>query len=260
MPDISIVIPTYNHAKLLPKAVKSVLEQTHQNWELILIDDGSTDNTKDVVSQFKDPRITYVHQKNAGVAAAMNSGFEKATSELCAWLDADNYYNTDTFKKVLGVKATNPETDVIYGNVAVVSNSNVLNIYKPPQELSLKKALKYTTGAIPVQPGVFFKRQLFQKVHGFNTKYRIAGDFDFWLKVLALKPMCTYVNETFGNYLRDEKGISQGFKGVKNGLKEMLKITNEHDQGLINKLILIKKYTYGYLKTVVQYLLKNTNA
>ncbi|MBR3979855.1 MAG: glycosyltransferase family 2 protein [Bacteroidales bacterium] len=88
----SIIIPTYNRAAFLPKAIESVLNQTYTDWELIIVDDGSTDNTKDVVSQYSDSRITYIYQENAERSVARNNGIAHSVGEYVLFLDSDDYY------------------------------------------------------------------------------------------------------------------------------------------------------------------------
>ena len=86
----TIIIPTYNRAAFLPNAIESVLAQTYTNWELIVVDDGSTDNTKDVVSQYSDSRIIYIYQQNAERSAARNNGIAHAKGDYVCFLDSDN--------------------------------------------------------------------------------------------------------------------------------------------------------------------------
>ncbi len=89
-PLISIIIPTHNRAYILPRAVESILKQTYSNWELIIVDDGSTDNTKEVVANYANPCIKYVFQKNAGQSAARNTGIRHSKGEWIAYLDSDD--------------------------------------------------------------------------------------------------------------------------------------------------------------------------
>jgi len=90
-PLISVIIPTHNRAQLLPRAVSSVLGQTHGNLELIIVDDGSTDNTSEIVKRFKDPRILYLcHKVSRGAPAARNTGIQRAKGEYIAFLDDDD--------------------------------------------------------------------------------------------------------------------------------------------------------------------------
>lgn len=261
MKKISIIIPTYNRANLLPIAIRSVVDQTYQNWELIIVDDGSIDNTKEVVTAFSEPRIKYYYQKNAGVASAMNTGFQNANGDYFAWLDSDNYYNTDTFQKVIETfeKDSSIETsiDVVYGNVELTDGKKIVKTFKPRPLINYKTVLLHTSGSVPVQPAVFFKGHYFSDVNGFNTAYRIAGDIDFWVKVLKLRPNLKYIDQTFGYYLIDDKAISQGLRGIKNGLKEMHVIFKGHNQPLYGKFLLNKKYATGYVWTLIKSILKN---
>lgn len=87
---VSIITPTFNRAYILATAIQSILSQTYKNWELIIIDDGSTDNTKALVLSFKDERIKYLYQKNAGPSAARNKALAIAKGEWMAYLDSDN--------------------------------------------------------------------------------------------------------------------------------------------------------------------------
>ena len=89
-PLVSIIIPTYNRAYIIGIAIQSILDQSYDNWELIIIDDGSSDNTKDFVGSFNDARITYAHQTNKGAGAARNCGLTLARGELIGYLDSDN--------------------------------------------------------------------------------------------------------------------------------------------------------------------------
>jgi len=94
-PKYSIILPTYNRAPLLSKAIESVLAQTVTNWELIIIDDGSTDNTKEIVFSYKNPRIKYGYQENKGRSIARNAGLHHATGIWICFLDSDDWYLED---------------------------------------------------------------------------------------------------------------------------------------------------------------------
>ena len=87
---VSVVIPAYNYARYLPEAIRSVLAQTHSDLECIVVDDGSTDNTREVVSAIEDPRVRYVHQANAGLSSARNTGIREAEHPFVGFLDADD--------------------------------------------------------------------------------------------------------------------------------------------------------------------------
>ena len=94
-PFFSVVIPTYNRAHLIKKTIESVRQQTFSNWELIVVDDGSTDNTKEVVLSIDDERIHYVYQNNAERGVARNNGFHHSKGRYICFLDSDDYYEKD---------------------------------------------------------------------------------------------------------------------------------------------------------------------
>ena len=89
-PAVSVIIPCYNHAHYLCRAVQSVLAQTYADWEAIIVDDGSTDNTREVATRFSDPRVRYIYQENRGLSAARNTGISAAQGSYLAFLDADD--------------------------------------------------------------------------------------------------------------------------------------------------------------------------
>ena len=110
---ISIVLPSFNRAQVLPKAVESILRQTYKDFELIIVDDGSTDNTADVVKNFNDDRIVYVRQENAGACVARNNGIEHSRGEYIAFQDSDDIWHEDKLEKQL-TTLRNTGADVVF--------------------------------------------------------------------------------------------------------------------------------------------------
>ena len=102
-PLVTIIIPTYNYALYLGKALQSCISQSYSNLEIIVIDDGSTDNTREVVQGFHDDRIRYHYQENLGVSASRNRGLELAQGEFIAFLDADEYLTDDSIETRLAI-------------------------------------------------------------------------------------------------------------------------------------------------------------
>lgn len=111
-PLISIIIPTYNYGKYLPVALESCLQQTYKNLEIIVIDDGSTDNTREIVERYGD-RIVYIFQENAGVSAARNRGIESATGDFIGFLDADDYFIEDAIRTRLDILLENAHVGAV---------------------------------------------------------------------------------------------------------------------------------------------------
>jgi len=111
IPNVSIITPAYNRAHTLPRVWNSLCSQTEQNFQWIVVDDGSTDNTKEVISGFNDPRIVYVYQDNAGCNGARNRGDQEIKAEFVVYLDSDDeFFNTGSLTDMLhAIRATRPE-------------------------------------------------------------------------------------------------------------------------------------------------------
>lgn len=114
-PLVSIVIPTYNYATYLPKAVSSCLDQAHENIEIIVVDDGSTDGTREVVQEFGN-RVQYVYQHNSGVSAARNKGLELASGEFITFLDADDYLIENSIQTKLQILLEHEDIGIVVSN------------------------------------------------------------------------------------------------------------------------------------------------
>ena len=110
---ISVVLPSYNRAHILPRAIESILGQTYKDIELIIVDDGSSDNTAEVVGRFSDSRIVYVRQENAGACAARNNGIAHARGAYIAFQDSDDIWHQDKLEKQLAT-LQNTGADVVF--------------------------------------------------------------------------------------------------------------------------------------------------
>jgi glycosyltransferase involved in cell wall biosynthesis len=120
-PLISIIIPTYNRASFLKEAIESVLAQTYENWELIIVDDGSTDNTSELVKKFTDKRISYLCQQNTGAPLARNKGIQKAKGDYIAFLDSDDIWLPQKIQKQLEVfKISRFNPGVVYTGIQYI--------------------------------------------------------------------------------------------------------------------------------------------
>ena len=124
-PTVSVIIPTYNRAHLITRAIRSVLDQTYRDFELIVVDDGSTDNTVEIVNGFNDPRIKYIrHDKNRGAAAARNTGIKAARGSYIAFQDSDDEWLPDKLEKQLqAFKNASPEVGVVYTGICRLINN-----------------------------------------------------------------------------------------------------------------------------------------
>lgn len=185
-PRVSVIIPTYNCQEYLPTAIESVLSQKECDFELLVIDDGSTDETKKVLQPY-DQKLRYIYQSNQGVAAARNHGIKEAKGELIAFLDADDYFLPHKLAAQVARFDGQPELGLVHsGWYRVDAKGKILKEIKPWEnvpQLSLENWLKWK----PVLPSaMMFRRYWLQKVGGFDSRFPPAEDTDLALR-LALK-------------------------------------------------------------------------
>ena len=251
-PLVSIITPSYNSGKFIERAILSVKEQDYPNIEHIIVDGKSSDNTLDIIQKYeKSYNLKWISEKDSGSVEAMNKGFTMAKGDIVAWLDADNYYNLGVIKKVAELFSQNPELEVIYGNVSIFSNGrNRLHI--PVHPTDFNTALLKGCSAIPPQPGAFFKKKLFFKVGSFDPTYKIAYDYDFWLRLLKEKPKIKYLPICFGNFRVHKEGLSSNFFGAIKGVSETIRIGKKYNQPLSGKIYLC----LGYLWIIKSYILQ----
>jgi len=183
---ISVIIPTYNHAHYLPYAIQSVLGQGYINWEAIVIDDGSTDNTASVISKFADPRIRYIYQENKGLAATRNTGIEAAQGKYLAFLDADDEWEPEFLERCITVIKETKDSGVagVYTSCKHIDQNGDLlpqpgNAVVAPEELY---ECLLEGGFFP--PHVMFVKKNIVKTLGmFDVTLRSAEDWDLWLRI-----------------------------------------------------------------------------
>lgn len=125
-PVFSVIIPTYNREKLLKRAIDSILNQTYKHFELIIVDDGSTDHTKDLVESYKDNRIIYIYKENGGQNSALNKGIECAKGEYIAFCDSDDSWFPGKLKKHIAKYSSDEEIKVVYDLTGIIVNDKLI--------------------------------------------------------------------------------------------------------------------------------------
>jgi len=191
MPYLSIVLPTYNRARTILKAVNSVVRQTYKNWELIIIDDGSNDTTKSVLKKYLyTEQIRYFWQKNKGVVGAELAGIKKAKGKIITFLDSDDTYKKSHLTKHMSYLKKNPQIDIIYSYTTIIGNKYVPDIFKKGKKIHIDKTVCEGT--------LFFKKYILQSVKlnptekiGEGNKFiQNAKNYGFKIKRLPYK---TYI-------------------------------------------------------------------
>ena len=183
-PLVSVVIAAYNVAAYLPLAVKSVLDQVYRNIEVIIIDDGSTDGTKEAVRRYLgDPRVKYLFQENKGQAAAKNYGIRESRGEYVAFLDGDDMWVSEKLEQQMPLFMKSKDVGVVY--------SRVLYIDETGKELTVADNELFrgrVSGPLLIRNFIGFgscvvKKECFDRLGGFKEHMRMGIDYDLWLRI-----------------------------------------------------------------------------
>jgi glycosyltransferase involved in cell wall biosynthesis len=178
-PLISIVLPCYNGEKFLAKSIQSCIDQEYQNWELILVDDCSTDNSRNIMRDFekKDCRIKVIqNQKNLKLPASLNAGFEQAQGKYFTWTSDDNYYLPDCLKELLESLHINQADAVYSGRYIIDKNDSFVSESYPidPENMICQSV----AGA-----SFLYRREVHEVLYGYDTSMFLIEDYDFWLRM-----------------------------------------------------------------------------
>ncbi|MGC9318930.1 MAG: glycosyltransferase family 2 protein [Armatimonadota bacterium] len=197
-PLVSAVIPAYNEAEIIGRAIESVRKQTYSNIEIVVVDDGSSDDTAEVVRR-EHPDAVLVQQANKGLSGARNSGVRASSGEYLAFLDADDLWAPTKIERQLGALLGNPEFDWV-GTNAVVEIGSRSYPHGPPWrprlfELSLPEVLGYPGEMRPVGSSIMFSTEVFWDVGGYDEELAFAEDMDLFCRLLAAGHRLLYLNE-----------------------------------------------------------------
>ena len=189
MATVDVIIPSFNAAKYLPTAIESVISQTFDDWQILLVDDGSTDNTAEVVVPFLDrlgSKIKYIRQENRGVSAARNTGIIASTAEFLALLDADDVWLPCRLSESLNVLAERPKAGLSYGLIRNIDPAGQLG---SPWVGNLTHAEGHIAPQIYMRavelpsPTITLRRKCIDEVGKFDESLRVTEDRDLWLRV-----------------------------------------------------------------------------
>jgi glycosyltransferase involved in cell wall biosynthesis len=191
---ISIITPSYNQGKYIEEAIKSIVDQGYPNFEHIIIDGGSTDESVEVMKKY--PHLNWVSESDEGQSDALNKGFRKATGDIIGWLNADDAYTPGTFAKVIK-EFQNKDIDAIYSNVIFTEADgrvrSKLKLHKPVKWLSLFHCFIPSTT-------FFFRRSILDAGIFIDKKMHITMDKDFFANIFHKGYKMKYVNDYFARF------------------------------------------------------------
>lgn len=212
----SIITATYNSEKTISKSIKSVLDQTFEDFEILIIDNISNDKTLKICKNFNDKRVKIFSNKDNGIYHAMNIGAKKSLGRYISFLNSDDFFFSKTYLMSIFMELKKKSFDIIYSKVLYKKTNlilrrqyNVDNFFVPN---FLKKIL------IP-HPGTFFNKSFFFNIGGFSENYKISGDFDFFLR--------SSLNKNTKYCSLNEFGTIMSTGGASSGLINIIKSNKE---------------------------------
>jgi len=189
-PRVTVIIPTYNHAHIISRSIRSVLEQTYRDFELLVVDDASTDNTAEVVASFTEDRIKYIRlDRNSGTPAIpTNEGIKIARGDYIAIQDSDDEWLPSKLEKQMNVfKTTSPNVGVVYTDMWRVSGNGLKEHHHPPRIIPedgiiYREALGYRVEGIGTQT-LLIRKECFKKTGLFDERLRMFIDTEFLIRL-----------------------------------------------------------------------------
>jgi len=179
---VSIVLPVYNLGRYLQQSIESCLAQTYRNIQLLVVDDGSADDVASAIRAYDDPRVLFLrHDRNRGLAEALNTGFAAATGDFLAWTSDDNYYHPTAVERMVGFLQTYPRVDFAYAEMHIIderfsaSPSRLWEI-RPPEWLWARESN-------PVGACFMYRRRVFEALGGYDPNAFLVEDYEYWLRV-----------------------------------------------------------------------------
>lgn len=248
--DFSVIIPAFNAGQFITRTLDSVANQTHSNFEIVITNDGSVDNTETVITEYirahPSLQIHLSYQANKGIGSARNNGIFRARGTYLAFLDADDCWYPNKLEKVHEARLKFPDKDILYHDeveVRIDGTRRILNysmLEDPAYDDLLFNGNRLSTSATVV------KRELGQKLNGFsqNLDFNSAEDYDFWLRLAKDNAKFYHLPIVLGEYNRIADSVSKkimyhatnSFNVIKNHVNIMM-VENRHDKHFLQKIL-----------------------
>ncbi len=188
LPFISILIPTYNHSKYIEAAILSALKQEYPNFEVIVVDDGSTDNTKSIVESIDDARLRLIVKEHSGTPATRNRCISEAQGDYFLWLDSVDELIPNVLINYANILQENPEMDIVYGDLEILNESDgESQIHSYPDHQNDQHLLPHLLNKCNMpNSGSLVKRSIHNRYGGYDDNFQNAHNYDFWCRVAKL--------------------------------------------------------------------------
>ncbi|MDD5617768.1 MAG: glycosyltransferase [Candidatus Omnitrophica bacterium] len=225
-PKVSVIIPTHNHVHFLPECLASVKSQTYQDYEVIVINNGSTDSTEELIQNLKWDKLRYYYQNDTGsVAGPRNTGIKMSLGEYIAFLDSDDVWYEQKLEKVMQVFQKHPETDIVSHDLWEVENKQKVRILTGKQDRPDMFEQFLLCGNCVCD--VVIKRNSLNQLGGFDESkdFVHVEDYELWLRMAYLHKKFYFLNECLGEYRKHSSNLSNDFNSV---FKNEINVIKKH--------------------------------
>lgn len=241
----SIITPSFNQGRFIKDTIESVLNQNYDNFEHIVVDGASTDNTIEILKQYK--HIKWISEKDSGPVEAINKGLSMATGEIATWLNSDDYFERNIFKDVVN-EFKNEDTKIVVGNMILIdTDKNFLYENNNNAIYNLNYLIRINPDIVK-QPSTFFRKDLFYEVGGFDESLRLIWDYDLFLKMFKItKP--EFVDKTFAYQRIYDSTLTRTF--LRRQAYEAFKVSRRYGARIYDRIniIVLKRFLFPSLYT-----------
>lgn len=238
---LSIITVTYNSEKFLSTCLDSIINQKYQNYEHIIVDGASTDNTMQLIKSKLNNQRFVISEPDNGVYDAMNKGIKKSKGDVIGFLNSDDFYpNQNVLSKVAEIFSNNPLIDACYSDLIYVEQNNISKIVR------YWKSNKFIPGSFqlswcPPHPTFFVRRSIYERYGCFDLNFKIASDFDLMMRLMEINKInVVYVSEVFVN-MRIGGTTNKSFKNIMKQNLEILRSLKNNGMKINLLNFLIKK-------------------
>jgi glycosyltransferase involved in cell wall biosynthesis len=263
---VSVIIAAYNYEKYIAETLQSIIAQTHQSWECIVVDDGSTDNTEKAVAEIaqKEPRIKYIYQANQGASAARNNGLKHASGDYIQFLDADDLLERKKLEVHVNFLNENRHVDICYGDARYFPSDNpqqrwfrLTEIGEPwIHELNADESVlaAFVTNNIPINTALL-RRNVINHVGVFDERIKFVEDWDFWFRCAKHEMSFQFIRaeETLALIRSHGSSLTQIAKRRFEHLSHLTFLRNKFAQSLTSQPKLLRLNTIGLADNIANF-------
>ncbi|NET06158.1 MAG: glycosyltransferase family 2 protein [Merismopedia sp. SIO2A8] len=249
MKKVSIIIPVYRAEQFIAATIQSVLEQTHQNFEVLIVDDGSPDRSIEICQQFKDSRIKILRQKNRGLSGARNTGIRHAQGEYLAFLDPDDLWLPEKLEKHVQHLNNSPDVGVSFSRSGFINEEGEsLGIYQMPMLKNITPQYVICRNPIGNGSAGVFRKEVFEaikyqdNIHGyvedfyFDERFRVSQDVECWLRIVFQTSwQLEGIPEALTLYRVNSQGLSSSWQKKLESVEMILEKTHSYAPEFIDK-------------------------